>query len=349
VTDQPCKVMVVEDSMVVRRILTDIIDDDPRLSTEWTATDGVDCLEQLKTVRPDVITLDVEMPNLAGLETLEEILRIHALPVVMISSHTRKGEQVTVQALEMGAIDFVAKPLADSTVGLFRMAQEINEKVFFASNVDMEKVRRLYKVIQLAKYPKRIKRRIIVLGASTGGPRTLQCILQAFSSDFPAAILVAQHMPSGFTRELAGRLNATCRMTVREARDGDLVTPGNVLIAPGGDLDMVVERNPDDDSTVVRIHTNTDEISPAPSVDQLMLSVAEAFPGEAIGVLLTGMGVDGAVGLKRMREAKCHTIVESEESCIIFGMPKKAIELDAADEVTSKELIAEIVLRKLAF
>lgn len=347
--DRTIRVMVVEDSLVTRRILSDVIGGAEGMSVDWTAVDGVDCLEQLKVVRPDVITLDVEMPNLDGIRTLEEILRIHGLPVVMISSHTRAGAKVTLDALDMGAVDFVAKPASDTTTGLFAMAADIVGIVRHAAGVDMDKVRRMYRVIQLARCPRRIRRRVLVLGASTGGPRTLQLILQAFPSDFPLAVLVAQHMPEGFTRELAGRLNSVCRMTVAEARDGDLLAPGKVLVAPGGVSDMVVERDPGDDSTVVRLIPPTQDLTPQPSIDVLMTSVAAAFPDEAIGVLLTGMGADGARGMERLMAAGAITVAESEESCIIFGMPKKAIELGAASIVAPKDDIARIVVEKMAF
>ena len=350
-SDEVRRVMVVEDSMVTRRILTDILDDDPRLKVAWTAQDGIDCLEQLKSeeCKPDVITLDVEMPNLDGLKTLEELLRIYTIPVVMISLHTRQGEQVTLDALEIGAVDFVAKPASDSTIGLFKLSSDITQKVFIASHVDMEKIRRMYRVIHLARFPKRVRRRVLILGASTGGPRTLQLILESFPSDFPMAVLVAQHMPSGFTRELAQRLNATCRMTVKEAQDGELIAPGKVLIAPGGDLDMIIEKSYLDDSAVVHIVEAEDGLNPTPSIDKLMSSAAEAFAEQTIGVLLTGMGTDGAQGLDSLLTKGAVTIAESEESCIIFGMPKKAIEIGAASVIAPKEEIASIILKKMAF
>jgi len=350
-SDDVRRVMVVEDSMVTRRILSDILGEDARLRVDWTAVDGIDCLEQLKAddCRPDVITLDVEMPNLDGMQTLEELLRIHTIPVVMISSHTRQGAQVTLDALELGAVDFVAKPAGDSTIGLFKLAKDITNKVYAASKVDMEKFRRMYRVIQLARFPRRIRRRILLLGASTGGPRTLQVILQSFPSDFPMAVLVAQHMPSGFTRELAQRLNTTCRLTVREAADGDLITPGNVLVAPGGDLDMIVEKSALDDSAVVRVVKAGDGINPTPSIDRLMETAADAFADQCIGVLLTGMGTDGAHGMDRLLTRGAITVAESEDSCVIFGMPKKAIEIGAASVIAPKEEIASIILKKMAF
>ncbi len=350
-TSKKRRVMIVEDSMVIRRILTDIMNEDDRLQVDWVATDGVDCLEQLKQAdcTPDVITLDVEMPNLGGIKTLEELLRIHAIPVLMISSHTKQGEQVTLEALEIGAVDFVAKPANNSTIALFNLASEISKKVYQASFVDMEKVRRMYRVIQKARFPKRVRKRFLILGASTGGPRTLQLILQSFPSDFPMAVLIAQHMPSGFTRELAQRLNYTCRMTVKEASDGDLITPGNVFVAPGGNLDMIIEKSHFDDSAVVRVVQAIDTPEPTPSINRLITSAAETFPQQCIAALLTGMGADGAEGLDKLLTAGGVTIAESEESCIIFGMPKKAIERGAVSVIAPKEEIASVIFKKMAF
>jgi two-component system chemotaxis response regulator CheB len=343
--------MVVDDSMIVRQLLKDIIDSDPRFECKWTAINGVNCVEQLKShdCNPDVITLDVEMPHLDGLETLKELLRIHPVPVVMISSHTRSGAKATVEALDLGAIDFIAKPEVDAHVGLSALSKEILGKLYSAATANLKFLNTRAEIFRSRDCPSKVRKRVLIIGASTGGPKAIRVILQALPSNFPLGVLVAQHMPAGFTKELAINLNSTCRITVKEAFDGALITPGTVLVAPGGDFDMIVEKNPLDESAVVRVVEAQKSISPSPSIDRLMSSCAKAFEQNCIGVLLTGMGIDGAAGMEDLMMAGALTIAESEESCVIYGMPRAAIERGVASVIVSKEEIPGVVFKRMVF
>jgi two-component system, chemotaxis family, protein-glutamate methylesterase/glutaminase len=340
----PSKVLIVDDSALMRQLLANILEQDPELSVVGWAPDPILAYEKIQSLRPDVLTLDVEMPRMNGLTFLEKLMRAHPIPVVMVSSLTEKGCQTTLRALELGAVDFVTKPKVDVTSGTVELATELIEKVKGAARA------RLRPPVGRARMPappatKKSDRllptqKVICIGASTGGTEALLDVLSALPADAPGVVVV-QHMPPGFTRSFAQRLDDNCQIRVKEACDGDPVLQGHALIAPGG-LHMAITRIRAGFSARIG---NGDPVSRhRPSVDVLFNSAARHVGGNAIGVLLTGMGSDGAKGMLAMHHAGAKTIAEDESTCVVFGMPREAIALGAVDKVLPLHKIAENIV-----
>lgn len=348
---QPCRVLIVDDSAVVRQILSEILASDAGIEVVGTAADPLLAREKIKRLAPDVITLDVEMPRMDGLAFLENLMRLHPLPVVMISSLTERGADTTLQALALGAVDFVSKPKLDVARGLAGYAEEIIEKVKAAAR---SRVRRL---VRGAAPPKltlptmasstvapgaqfRTTDRLIALGASAGGTEALRVVLESLPADAPAVVMT-QHLPATFSTAFAERLDRHSAMAVREASDGEAVLPGHAYLPPGGRHLRVIRdgarwRCRIDDGPAVNRHK--------PAVDVLFQSVAQSAGANAIGAILTGMGDDGARGLLQMRQAGAPTLVQDEASSVVWGMPGAAFKLGAAEETVPLERIAERLL-----
>ncbi len=349
------RVLVVDDSALVRSLLAEIINRQPDMACVGAASDPLVAREMIRELDPDVITLDVEMPKMDGIEFLGRLMRLRPTPVVMISTLTERGADVTMRALELGAIDFVAKPKLGLADGLAQLATQIVEKIRIASAA---RVRRKDPVgptlitaqtIQ-AKAAFSLKttaaialRKVIFIGASTGGTEAIREILTRMPAESPP-ILITQHMPAGFTRSFASRLDSLCEITVKEAVNGEAIQPGHAYIAPGGKqfylsrvggrLEAVV-----DDSELVNRHK--------PSVEVLFRSAKALLGDNAIGVMLTGMGSDGAKALKEMRDAGSYNIVQDEATSVVFGMPREAISLGAANEVLPISEIAPALIARL--
>lgn len=329
--DRKIRVLVVDDSTFMRGALVRMIERDARFSVVGTAVNGREGVDKARELRPDVITMDVEMPVMNGIEALREIMATVKLPVVMLSTLTESGAAVTMQALELGAVDFIPKALQDKDKNIFRGAELIHEKLLAAAAAVVAPEARPATPAAPPAAPaiavSRVSARMVVVGSSTGGPRALQAFLQQLPERFPLPIVVAQHMPASFTKALADRLNETCAVTVVEATDGMRTMPGTVYIAPGG-VHMRVAA----DGTL-RIAEDLGESPYKPSVDVLGDSVLAASGGQAIGVMLTGMGNDGSRAFLALRKAGGYILAQDQASSVVYGMPKVVAENGAANEI----------------
>jgi two-component system chemotaxis response regulator CheB len=318
------RVLVVDDSALMRKLIPQMLAVDEAINVVGTAMDGSFCLKKIEELKPNVVTLDLEMPGMNGIDTLKEIMRHNPVPVIVFSSHSTEGASVTMKALGLGAFDFVTKP-KDASAHMAETARELIAKVKAAADCRLKP----RMIAGIPPKPEKIAapagapNRIIGIGVSTGGPQALEFVLSQLPGDFPGAITVVQHMPDGFTDMFARRLDEVCPLRVKEAQSGDLLLPGRVLICPGN-RHMKVKRLPLGDIAVLSDEPRVN--GHRPSVDVLLRSLAEEFRNSSIGVLMTGMGDDGAEGLGAIKKEGGMTIAQSEESCVVYGMPKAAIE-----------------------
>lgn len=340
------KVLIVDDSALIRQLLTDILSEADGIEVVGTAQDPIFAMNKVRNLQPDVITMDVEMPRMNGLVFLEELMKDNPIPVVMVSALTKKGCDTTLKALELGAVDYITKPFMDMTTGIKYLGEEIIRKVKIAAKA---KVRTAHgskpDVKSKTGTPARSTstNKIIAIGASTGGTQAITEILMALPGSVPG-IIVVQHMPPLFTNSFAERLNVMSQLDIKEASFGNNVKQGQVLIAPGN-KHMAIKKNGDMYYTEIIDGPLVNFVRP--SVDVLFRAVARYAGKNAIGIILTGMGEDGARGLLEMKEAGAFTIAQDEETSVVFGMPKKAIELDAVDKVAPLEQIPEILMKHL--
>ncbi len=350
------KLLIVDDSALVRKLLTEILGKAYGIEVVGTAADPYAARERIKQLNPDVITLDVEMPRMDGITFLENLMRLRPMPVVMVSSLTQQGAEVTLRALELGAIDFVAKPKIDVAGSLQNYAEELIAKVKMAASARVN-ARAVTRALQTQVDPRRTADavlpatsgrrvlkttdRIIAIGASTGGTEAIREVLEALPPDAPA-IVISQHIPAAFSRPFAERMNRCSPMAVCEAQDGQYILPGHVYIAPG-DKHLLVER--DGARYRCRLSDGPHVNRHRPSVDVMFRSVAQNVGLNATGVLLTGMGDDGARGLKEMLEAGASTIAQDEASSVVWGMPGAAVKLGSAQHVLPLHCIAQEVLQ----
>ena len=340
------KVLIVDDSALVRQLLTQILSSDPDIQVVGAAGDPFVAREKIKTLNPDVLTLDIEMPRMDGLTFLEKLMRGHPMPVIMISSLTEKGADATLRALSIGAIDFVPKPKLDVTDGTMEHSDEIIAKVKAAARVKVFGVRSAGAPAQeFAARPCLFAatHKVVAIGASTGGTEAIRELLGALPADFPGIVMV-QHMPEAFTAPFARRLDSVCRIRVQEARDGDRILPGHALLAPGGYQMSVVRRGAE---YAVRVYRGERVNRHIPSVDVLFSSCARELGKNALGVILTGMGADGAQGMLEMKNADAFTVAQDEASSVVFGMPKEAIRLGAVDKVLPLNRIGSAIIKIL--
>ena len=330
------RVLVVEDSLVFRELLVQALNSDPAITVVATARDAYEARDAIIHYRPDVMTLDIELPHMSGIEFLRKLMPQYPLPVVVISALSDK----VFDALNAGAVDFAAKPVNASRMQLENFVRnELPIKIKIASIAKVGDWKKKVVRDMDSHLTRDAKDRIIAIGASTGGTEAIAEVLNEFGTDIPGVVIV-QHMPPGFTAMYANRLNNQCRVQVKEAKSGDIVLPGQVLIAPGGNAHMQVVRNNGAYQVVNRV---ADKVNGhCPSVDVLFQSVAKVAGNKAIGILLTGMGSDGAKGLLTMRQAGARTIGQDESTCVVYGMPKVAYELGA---VEYQEKLQEIARR----
>jgi len=334
------RVLVVDDSAVMRKMISGLLDGDPEIEVIATAIDGCFALAKVEQLRPDVVTLDVDMPRMDGLTALDEIVSKHHVPAIMLSSLTTRGAALTMQALEKGAVDFVCKP--SGATSLEEMANELISKVKAAARVNLSLI-----AGHSPRSAPAIKCRpggkgsvgsggVIAIGASSGGPHALRYLLPRISASINAGILVVQHMPESFTGMLAHWLNEICELEVKEAEPGDLAVPGRVLIAPGS-LHMKARKS--HRGCEVLLEGGALVNGHRPSVDVLFRSVAEQFGPQATGVIMTGMGSDGAIGLGEIKAGGGHTIAQDKESCAVYGMPRAAVEKGYVDQILALDQI----------
>lgn len=341
------RVIVVDDSALVRSVLTEIINSEKDMQVVATAADPYIARELIRELNPDVLTLDIEMPRMDGLDFLEKLMRLRPMPVVMISTLTERGAEVTMRALELGAVDFVPKPRLGVKTGLDEAAREITFKIRAAAQARVD--RRLAPVAASPRppsthpAPRHGTEKLIAIGASTGGTEAIRELLTVLPPDCPG-IVITQHMPPGFTASFASRLNSLCQVRVKEAEHGERILQGHAYIAPGGKHLSVARSGA---NYVAEVSDGESVNRHKPSVEVLFRSVAQQVGPNAMGIMLTGMGADGAVGMREMREAGAYNYVQNEESCVVFGMPREAIAAGAANEVLALSKIAPQLLLRL--
>jgi two-component system, chemotaxis family, protein-glutamate methylesterase/glutaminase len=336
------RVLVVDDSALMRKLISQILKRDSDIEVVGTAMDGAFGLKKIENLKPDVVTLDLEMPRMDGMEMLRQITRKSRVPVIIVSALSTEGAMSTFKALAFGAFDFVAKPRDAASAHMDEIAQDLIAKIKAAAKSKSRTVQPLLlpERLKAAKPPLRGRReptKIVAIGVSTGGPNALQYLLAKLPGDFAGSIIIVQHMPEGFTQMFAHRLNESCAIDVKEAQSGDLLIAGRALVCPGNRHIKV--RSMPLGSTVVL--TDDQRVNGhRPSVDVLFRSLAQGFGSRAVGVLMTGMGEDGAAGLGLIKNAGGMTIAQSEESCVVFGMPKAAIERGFAMRVVALDALA---------
>lgn len=341
------KVLVVDDSSLMRRLISRLLEEDPGIKVVGSATDGIDAIQQIKTLKPDVVSLDVEMPKLDGIGTLRRMMIECPVPAVMLSAHTHEGARATMDALSAGAVDFVAKP--SSSAELPAMVEELKAKLKVAARVSMRRVfaRRAPVPPQVKPTTSPIRRQacgkidLIVIGCSTGGPAALQQIIPFLPADLPAGVVIVQHIPVGFSKSMAEHLDRKSKIKVSHAEEGDVIKPGHVLVAPAG-FDLTFKSR--GSTFFVNLSNLGQPLPPGgfrPSVDVVMKSAAEVLGCRTMGVLLTGMGRDGAQGMLAIKNQGGPTTAEHESSCVVYGMPKAAVDLGAAGKVVPLSQIAQ--------
>ena len=345
------RVVVVDDSALVRSLLGAIINRQPDMECVGTAADPLIAREMIRTLNPDVITLDVEMPRMDGIDFLGKLMRLRPTPVVMVSTLTERGADVTLRALELGAIDFVAKPKVGVADGLRLLADDITDKVRVAAQAHLRRPAATagkpasdQPAAPVSAIGRLSTEKIVFIGASTGGTEATKEVLVNLPPDCPA-IVITQHMPAGFTKSYAARLDGLCRIRVAEARDGERILPGHAYIAPGGTAHLSVERS--GANYIARVVDGDPVNRHRPSVEVLFKSAARVAGPNAVGIMLTGMGADGASAMKEMRDAGSYNLVQDEASCVVFGMPREAIAAGAANEVLPLTQIAPRLIERL--
>lgn len=344
------KVLIVDDSAFMRNALSNMLSSDPNIKIIGTARDGQEAIEKAAVLKPDVVTMDIEMPKMDGITALRHLMEKNPVPVIMVSSLTTEGAKATLEALELGAVDFIPKNLADLSINIVKIKEILIDKIKQISKKDIRRII-AKKPTSFEITPARLNmpsssvggRRIglVALGTSTGGPGALHHIIPQIPSDFPVPIVIVQHMPATFTKPFAERLNQLSRITVKEAEDGEPLKPGLALVAPGKGHMSLRRRGIE---TIVDTTTVKDEYIYKPSVDALMLSVSECYPGRALGVILTGMGNDGLKGFTAHKRAGGKVFAQDEKTCVVYGMPRVIVEAGLADKVLPlDEIPGEII------
>ncbi len=340
---KPVRVLVVDDSALMRKLIPQMLQRDPSIQVVGTAVDGAFGLQKIAELKPDVVTLDLEMPRMGGMEMLRELTRTHRLPVLVVSAHSTEGAAATFKALALGAFDFIAKPKNAASAQMEDIAEELVRKIKAAAQSEFQ-----HRAVQLplkfasapvkaTRAPAKAANRVIAIGVSTGGPNALQYLLSQLPADFPASIVIVQHMPEGFTEMFARRLDECCSIAVKEAQSGDLLLAGRALLCPGNRHIRVLRRNQRD---LVVLSDEPRVNGHRPSVDVLFRSLAQEIGSAGIALLMTGMGEDGADAMGAVKAAGGLTIAQSGDSCAVFGMPRAAIERGVATRVVPLDALA---------
>ncbi|GAB6088216.1 protein-glutamate methylesterase/protein-glutamine glutaminase [Alkaliphilus crotonatoxidans] len=356
---EPIKVLVVDDSAFMRKIISDMLSSDPHIQVVGIARNGQEAIEKVQTLKPHIVTMDVEMPLMDGLEALKKIMELAPLPVVMLSSLTSEGANATIMALEAGAVDFIQKPSSVFMINAESVKKELLQKIKVASTVKPQVKLKQASIpernIQAGKIfntgtRKQVSTKegfpIVAIGTSTGGPRALQSVIPLIPGDTQAAFLVVQHMPPGFTKSLADRLNNISTITVKEAEDGERILPATAYIAPG-DAHLEVKQN-QQSQMVIHLSKSPPVSGHRPSADVMYTSLTNITDRNIIAVIMTGMGSDGAKGLKLLKEKnEAIILAQDEATCVVYGMPKSAVKLGIVDAVIPLDEIANSILNRL--
>jgi two-component system, chemotaxis family, protein-glutamate methylesterase/glutaminase len=351
--DKKIKVLIIEDSAFMRRLISDMLNSDENIEVAATARNGKEGLEKAIALKPDIITLDVEMPVMNGLETLVELMKLRPVPkIIMLSSLTYEGGEATIKALELGALDFVAKPTASIlNFDTEHIKDELTKKInsigksmggYFPHTQVMNIIPQIKKSAAPKIGSREGLKHIIAIGTSTGRPRALQEVLTKLPENLPAAVLIVQHMPPGFTKSLSARLDSLSQINVKEAEEGDVLKPGWAYIAPG-DYHMVINKI-ENDGYKISINKESPVTGHRPSVNVMMKSVAECGNKDIIAVMMTGMGNDGSEGILKIKKAGGKTIAQDESTCVVYGMPKSAVNIGAIDTIAPLHNIAAEIL-----
>lgn len=343
------KVLIVDDSALIRRILTDILNTDDEISVIGTARNGKEALEKIETLKPDLVTLDIEMPIMDGITALKHIVAKSKIPVIMISTLSQEGAELTIKALDEGAVDFLPKPNNVFNLSKEDISREIINKIKAGANSKIIHAQPLVLPIKDIKYKQKVPASkkfnyIVSIGSSTGGPRALQSVLSRLPKDINASIVIAQHMPAKFTKSLADRLDSVSEIIVKEAVEGEILEKGCAYIAPG-DFHMRIVK--EGNNLLVRLNKSPKVMGLRPTVDNLMESLAEIKGYSKLGVILTGMGSDGAKGIMAIKKSKAYTIAQDEASSVVYGMPRAAIETGLMDTVLSIDEIGDKITNKV--
>ena len=345
------KVLIVDDSALIRSVMKEIINSQDDMEVVGQAPDPLVARELIKQTNPDVLTLDVEMPRMDGLDFLEKLMRLRPMPVVMVSSLTERGSEITLRALELGAVDFVTKPKISIQSGMLDYTETITDKIRAAAKARVKPRLALVAgaagtsgALPMLCNPLISSEKLIIIGASTGGTEAIKDFLMQMPSDCPG-ILITQHMPEGFTRSFAKRLDGLCKISVSESEGGERILPGHAFIAPGHSHLLLVRSGA---NYMTQLDTGPPVNRHRPSVDVLFNSSAQAAGKNAVGVILTGMGKDGALGMLAMKQAGAHNFAQDEASCVVFGMPREAIAVGATHEVGALHALPGMVLGYLA-
>ena len=345
------KVLVVDDSALMRKFISDILASDPRIEVIGTARDGLDALEQIKLLKPDIVTLDVEMPKMNGLQTLEQIMKTNPLPVIMVSSATQEGAEITMKALNAGCVDFIGKPSGAISLNIRDIGQELIEKVIAASTAKIRFrassspfTKPVTPVASSFIRRPQISNRfdIVAIASSTGGPMALSDLLPKLPKNFPVPIVITQHMPKEFTGSFAKRLNDSSNIEVVEGFDGLSLKAGRAVIAPGGSH-LIVKRRAG--AAVCGLSDSPPVLSVKPAANVMFLSIADEFGGNVLCVILTGMGRDGTDGAVALKRKGAYVIAESQKTCVVYGMPKAAVDAGIVDEVLPLDEIPDAIIR----
>ncbi len=349
IRDRTVNVLIVDDSAFMRNAISSMISSDPEINVIGIARDGIEAVEKVASLKPDIVTLDIEMPRMNGLEALKRIMAENPVPILMVSSLTSDGAKATLEALEHGAVDFIPKNLSDLSINIVKIKQMLIDKIKSIGRkglgiVARQKVRAA-KPLNMPKpteYTSHRKTGIVAIGTSTGGPKALQLVISRIPKDFPVPILIAQHMPPAFTGPFAERLNQLSEINVKEAEHGEIIEKGTAYIAPGSGH-MGIKRKKITE-TRIEISGPSDKYIYKPSVDVLLLSTVEVYSGQVLGIVLTGLGNDGEKGMREIKNKGGRTIVESKESCVVYGMPKAVVEAGVADKIVPlDEVPGEII------
>ena len=356
------KLLIVDDSAFMRKLITDFFQESESIEVVGIARNGKDAIRKINTLQPDVVTLDVEMPEMNGMDALKEIMENSPLPVVMLSSTTQSGTVSTLQAMEYGAVDFVAKPSGTISLDLHKIKEELIVKVEYAANVPIAKLQKNINIPKISAPNLRVEpilpqtkpvrdwdnrsKKIVLIGTSTGGPRALQEVLTKLPKEMKAPILIVQHMPAGFTKSLAERLNHLAEIDVKEAENGDILLDGHAYIAPGG-YHLRIQKTGSEFSVVLD-NVEPPRVGHRPSVDVLFEDVSKSNHFDKLAVIMTGMGSDGARGLQKLNETgNVIAIAESAKTSIVYGMPKAAVETNLVQDVVDLENIAQTIIQYL--
>ena len=328
------KVFIVEDSILMQKIIADILTSDPQIEVLGASKFGKEALEKIPKISPDVVTLDVNLPDINGLKVLEELMKNCPVRVVMLSAYTQRSAEVTIKALELGALDFIPKPSGEVSLDLYNFKNEVIAKIKMVATVDLGKFVSLSsKGIALNRESLSVKK-LVIMGASTGGPQAILEQMSAFTPDLDVSFLIVQHMPPGFTKSFAERISWQSHFKTKEAEEGDLIVKKAAYVAPAG-YHMVIEKVScqEYERYNIRLDQNALVNYVRPAVDVTMVSAAEAFEGSIIGVILTGMGKDGLEGARKIKAGGGKIVVQNERSCVIYGMPRAVAEANLADDI----------------